>query len=95
LNHPGESGGHDYKRAAASASIALSLDAAVAEINAWIAEADKAWTRAAFQIAPSSLRVNGFVNETRRHGGECEEHAVTTETARLIMTCTFETGGSV
>jgi hypothetical protein len=28
---------HDYKRAAASASIELSLDAAVAEINAWIA----------------------------------------------------------
>jgi Nucleotidyl transferase AbiEii toxin, Type IV TA system len=34
--------GHDYKRAAASASIELSLDAAVAEINAWIAEVDKA-----------------------------------------------------
>jgi Nucleotidyl transferase AbiEii toxin, Type IV TA system len=34
--------GHDYKRAAASASIELSLDAAVAQINAWIAEVDKA-----------------------------------------------------
>jgi hypothetical protein len=34
--------GHDYKRAATSASIELSLDAAVAEINAWIAEVDKA-----------------------------------------------------
>jgi hypothetical protein len=34
--------GHDYKRAAASAGIELSLDAAVAEINAWIAEVDKA-----------------------------------------------------
>jgi hypothetical protein len=33
---------HDYQRAAASASIELSLDAAVAEINAWIAEVDKA-----------------------------------------------------
>jgi hypothetical protein len=34
--------GHDYKRAAASASIELSLDAAITEINAWIAEVDKA-----------------------------------------------------
>lgn len=34
--------GHDYKRAAASAGIELSLDAAAAEINAWIAEVDKA-----------------------------------------------------
>lgn len=34
--------GNDYKRAAASASIELSLDAAVAEINAWIAEVDRA-----------------------------------------------------
>ncbi|MGH3523617.1 MAG: hypothetical protein ACRDU4_12545, partial [Mycobacterium sp.] len=33
---------HDYKRAAASASIELPLDAAVAEVNAWIAEVDKA-----------------------------------------------------
>lgn len=34
--------GHDYKRAAASASIEFSLDAAVAEINAWIAQVDTA-----------------------------------------------------
>jgi Nucleotidyl transferase AbiEii toxin, Type IV TA system len=34
--------GNDYQRAAASAGIELSLDAAVAEINAWIAEVDKA-----------------------------------------------------
>jgi hypothetical protein len=34
--------GDDYKRAAASTNIELSLDAAVAEINAWIAELDKA-----------------------------------------------------
>jgi hypothetical protein len=34
--------GHDDKRAAASASIELSLDAAVAEINEWIAQVDKA-----------------------------------------------------
>jgi hypothetical protein len=34
--------GHDYKRAADSASIELSLDAAVAELNAWIAEVDRA-----------------------------------------------------
>jgi hypothetical protein len=33
---------HDYERAAASASIELPLDAAVAEINAWIAQVDKA-----------------------------------------------------
>lgn len=33
---------YDYKRAAASASIEVSLDAAVAEINAWIAEVDMA-----------------------------------------------------
>ncbi|WP_343710748.1 nucleotidyl transferase AbiEii/AbiGii toxin family protein [Mycobacterium sp.] len=32
----------DYKRAADSASIELSLDAAVAEINAWIGQVDKA-----------------------------------------------------
>lgn len=31
----------DYKRAAASAKVELALDAAVAEINAWIAEVDK------------------------------------------------------
>ncbi len=34
--------GPDYKRAAASATIELSLDAAVAEINAWIAQVDNA-----------------------------------------------------
>lgn len=34
--------GHDYQRAAGSASIELSLDAAVAEINAWIAQVDRA-----------------------------------------------------
>jgi hypothetical protein len=34
--------GDDYKRAAASASIELSLEAAVAEINAWIRQIDKA-----------------------------------------------------
>jgi hypothetical protein len=34
--------GHDYTRAAASASIRLSLDAAVTEINSWIAEVDEA-----------------------------------------------------
>jgi hypothetical protein len=34
--------GDDYKRAAAPASIELSLDAAVAEINAWIGQVDKA-----------------------------------------------------
>ena len=34
--------GNDYQRAAASAGIELSLDTAVAEINAWIAEVDKA-----------------------------------------------------
>lgn len=34
--------GNDYERAAASASIEFSLDAAVAQINAWIAEVDKA-----------------------------------------------------
>ncbi len=34
--------GHDYKRAAASASIDFSLEAAVAQINSWIAEVDKA-----------------------------------------------------
>lgn len=33
---------HDYKRAAASASIELSLGAAVADINAWIAEVNTA-----------------------------------------------------
>jgi hypothetical protein len=33
--------GHDYKRAAALTNIELSLDAAVAEINAWIAELDR------------------------------------------------------
>ena len=33
--------GHDYKRAADSASIDFSLDAAVAQINDWIAEVDK------------------------------------------------------
>lgn len=34
--------GHDYKRAAASASIDFSLDAAVVQINDWIAEVDRA-----------------------------------------------------
>ncbi|GAB7143114.1 hypothetical protein LRC484719_17020 [Mycobacterium riyadhense] len=34
--------GNDYKRAAASASIELSLDAAVAAINAWIGQVDQA-----------------------------------------------------
>lgn len=34
--------GDDYERAAASAGIELSLDAAVAEVNAWIGQVDKA-----------------------------------------------------
>lgn len=34
--------GLDYNRAAASATIELSLDAAVAEINAWTVQVDNA-----------------------------------------------------
>lgn len=37
-------------------------------------------TRAACQIASSSLRVNGFVNETRRDGRDGVVSAVTAET---------------